>query len=348
MNIVSTIVPIFIVIFLGLIAKKRKFFTPEFLGQANRLVYYFAIPAMIFHAIAKASLKTQFNLSVIMISLFSLLLITAIAWTVSRFLNLARPSQGTFIQTSFHGNLGYIGLAVAFYYLGDSGLAGASIIAGFVMILQNILAVIVLQYHCQAGEGRTSIKSILKTTMTNPVILSALAGILFSLSGLQMPLIIERALTIIKGMALPMALLIIGASLAFEQFKHRFIPVLISCFLKGMMTPAIGLILFKLFSITSFDYLPGLDYPFFSDSNTDLYHVKGGRWRFGFCCGCHIHQYHVFQCDLWNVVDNSVTGQSTKMISCWICFKKRLSIVFLFPPLPFFGSTTNFSGHPAL
>jgi len=258
MNIISTIVPIFIVIFLGLIAKQRRFFTPEFLGQANRLVYYFAIPAMIFHAISKASLKSQFNLSVIMISLFSILLITAIAWCVSRVLNLVQSSRGTFLQSSFHGNLGYIGLAVAFYYLGDSGLARASIIAGFVMILQNILAVIVLQYHCQEGEGRASIKSIFKTTMANPVILSALAGILFSLSGLQMPLIIERALTIIKGMALPMALLIIGASLSFEKFKPRFLPVLISCFLKVVTTPAIGLILFKLFSINSFDYLPGL------------------------------------------------------------------------------------------
>jgi len=258
MNIVSTIVPIFIVIFLGLVAKQWGFFTSDFLDQANRLVYYFAIPAMIFHSISKASLRTEFNLSVIMVSLFAILLITTVAWTMSRFLNIAQSSQGTFIQSSFHGNLGYIGLAVAFYYLGDSGLVKAAIIAGFVMILQNILAVIALQYHGQAGRGRTGITATLKTTMANPVILSALAGILFSLSGLQMPMIVGRALTIIKGMALPMALLIIGASLSFKKFKPRFWPVMVSCFLKVIMTPAIGLILFKLFSIDPLDYLPGL------------------------------------------------------------------------------------------
>ncbi|WP_300462659.1 AEC family transporter [Desulfobacula sp.] len=258
MNIVSTIVPIFIVVFLGLVAKQRGFFTPDFLGQANRLVYYFAIPAMIFNAISKATLRTQFNLSVIMISLFCVLLITAIAWKTSRILNLVKSSQGTFIQSSFHGNLGYIGLAVAFYYLGDSGFVKAAIIAGFIMILQNILAVIALQYHGKDTMARTSITATMKTTMANPVVLSALAGIIFSLSGLQMPLIIERALTIIKGMALPMALLIIGASLSFKKFKPRFWPVMVSCFLKVIMTPAIGLILFKLFSLDPFDYLPGL------------------------------------------------------------------------------------------
>ena len=258
MNIVSTIVPIFIVIFLGLVAKQRGFFTSDFLGQANRLVYYFAIPAMIFNSISKATLRTQFNLSAIMISLFAILLITTVAWMASRAMNLVRSSQGTFIQSSFHGNLGYIGLAVAFYYLGDSGFVKAAIIAGFVMILQNILAVIALQYHGHDSKGHTSITATLKTTMANPVILSALAGIIFSLSGLQMPLIIDRALTIIKGMALPMALLIIGASLSFEKFRPRFRPVMVSCFLKVIMTPAIGLILFKLFSIDPSDYLPGL------------------------------------------------------------------------------------------
>ncbi len=258
MNIVSTIVPIFIVIFIGLVAKQRGFFTPDFLDQANRLVYYFAIPAMIFNSISKASLRTQFNLPVIMISLFSLLLITAVAWMASGGLNLPKSSKGTFIQSSFHGNLGYIGLAVAFYYLGDSGFVRAAIIAGFVMILQNILAVIVLQYHGQDGMGRAGISATLKTAIANPVILSALAGILFSLLGFQMPLIIERALSIIKGMALPMALLIIGASLSFEKFKPRFWAVMASCFLKVMMTPAIGLVLFKIFLIDSSNYLPGL------------------------------------------------------------------------------------------
>ncbi|MCD4677294.1 MAG: AEC family transporter, partial [Desulfobacula sp.] len=65
MNIISTIVPIFIIIFLGLFAKQIKFITPDFLNQANRLVYYIAIPAMIFSSISKSALNTQMNIKVI-------------------------------------------------------------------------------------------------------------------------------------------------------------------------------------------------------------------------------------------------------------------------------------------
>ncbi|MCK5696217.1 MAG: AEC family transporter [Desulfobacula sp.] len=258
MNIISTIVPIFIIIFLGLFAKRKGFITPDFLNQGNRLVYYIAIPAMIFSAISKASLNTQMNLKVIMITLVSLLSISAIAFGTARFLKMARSSKGTFIQCSFHGNLGYIGLAVAFYYLGDSGFVKAAIIAGFVMILQNILAVIVLQYHSKSNADPPNMFDTLKKTMVNPVILSAIAGILFSLSNATMPLILDRALDILKGLALPLALLIIGASLSFEKLKPRFLNITVSSFLKVIVAPAIGFVLFKFFSVHPKDYLPGL------------------------------------------------------------------------------------------
>jgi len=258
MNIVSTIIPIFIIIFLGLFAKQKGFITPEFLNQGNRLVYYIAIPAMIFSSISKAALNTQMNLEVIIITLVTLIVITVVALGAVRFLTLSRSSKGTFIQCSFHGNLGYIGLAVAFYYLGDSGFVKAAIIAGFVMILQNILAVIVLQYYSKNFTDRPGMFDTLKKTMANPVILSALAGILFSLFNVPIPLILDRALDILRGMALPLALLIIGASLSFEKLKPRFFNVMVSCFLKVMVAPAIGFVLYKVLSVHPKDYLPGL------------------------------------------------------------------------------------------
>ncbi len=219
MNIISTIVPIFIIIFLGVFARQKGFISGDFLHQANRLVYYIAIPAMIFSAIAKASLRTQVNPGVILITLFSVIAIGVGAWVTAVMTRIPRASRGSFIQASFHGNLGYIGLAVAFYYLGHSGFVSAAILAGFVMILQNVLAVALLQVCGRNPKSDLPLAATLKQTMTNPVILSALAGIIFSLAGFSLPVILDRSLAILKGMALPMALLVIGASLSFEKTK---------------------------------------------------------------------------------------------------------------------------------
>lgn len=258
MNIATTIIPIFAVITLGWVARLKGFIQPEFLGPANRLVYYMAIPAMIFHAISKASLKTQFDIAVLFITLFSVLAVFAVSWCVGVLWRIERRELGTFIQTSFHGNLGYIGLAVAYYSLGDDGFVRASIIAGFIMILQNFLAVVALQLNSENISPTGNTKSVILRIMGNPVILSALAGILFSLTGFRLPLIISRSLDILSGLALPMALILIGASLSFKLMRLKISQILSSSFLKLILLPALGFVFYRLFDIDLKNYLPGL------------------------------------------------------------------------------------------
>lgn len=257
MNIVTTIIPIFAVILLGWFARWKGFIKQEFLEPANRLVFYLAIPAMIFRAISRASFKAQFDIRVLGITLFAVVAVFAVAWGVALIFQVRRGQVGTFIQTSFHGNLGYIGLAVAFYYLGNEGLVRASIIAGFIMILQNFLAVVVLQYNSEISVARNKLGVALKI-LGNPVIVSAMAGILFSLSGIRLPLIIDRSLDILSGLALPMALLVIGASLSFELMQLRILRVLATSIMKLILLPGLGFALYRLFGLALQDYIPGL------------------------------------------------------------------------------------------
>jgi predicted permease len=257
LNILWTIIPIFLVIILGWLARWKGFIQQDFLQPANRLVYYLAIPALIFRAISKAPLKSHFDVAVLIITLFSVLAVFALAWVTGYLLRIRSGQLGTFMQSTFHGNLGYIGLAVAFYLLGNKGFVSASIIAGFLMILQNFLAVISLQFNSDqmSIKGKTLIALRI---LGNPVIISAISGILFSLSGLTMPLVVDRSLNILGGLALPMALLIIGASLSFRLMQSRMLRILFSSFLKLMVLPAAGLLLYRLFGLAPREYLPAL------------------------------------------------------------------------------------------
>jgi len=258
MNIITTIIPIFVIIIIGWFSRWRGFIPPEFISPANRLVYYIAIPAMIFHYISKASLKTQFDVTVLALTLLPVLAVFAVAWSAGIINRVRRGQRGTFIQTAFHGNLGYIGLAVAYYFLGNEGLVRASIIAGFIMILQNFLAVVALQLNSDNPSATGNRFDVALRILGNPVILSATAGILFSLSGLRMPLVIDRSLDILSGFALPMALLVIGASLSFELMQLRILRVLSTGIMKLILLPGLGFALYRLFGLASQDYLPGL------------------------------------------------------------------------------------------
>ena len=126
------------------------------------------------------------------------------------------------------------------------------------MILQNILAVI----SHQLNSGKFSVQKkkwqVVLGILLNPIILSAAAGILFSLTGFRMPTVVDRSLDILSSLALPMALLVIGASLTFKLMRSQILRVLSSGFLKLVLLPGCGFLLFRLFNVSVQDFLPGL------------------------------------------------------------------------------------------
>ncbi len=256
-EVVSTIIPIFAIVLLGWLARKKGFMPPEFLGPANRLVYYLAIPAFIFNSISKASLTTQFHGPALFITLAAAVWVYGIAWVLSRLRRMPSARAGTFIQTAGHGNLGYIGLSIAFYFLGENGLARAGIMAGFLMITQNMLSVIVLQTHA-AGSRQLHQCQLLVKIFGNPVIGSALAGIAVSALQIPIPLVAQRSLEMLSGLGPPTALLLIGASLSLTVMRENLRTILTSVFIKLIILPATGLLLYEWFQLTATDYVPGL------------------------------------------------------------------------------------------
>ncbi len=258
MEVIVTIVPIFAIIILGWVARKRGFITPEFLEPANRLVYYLSLPALIFNSIAKTKFQEQFDGLVLVLTLLAAAAIYLTADVTARIFKMNPARIGAFVQSSGHGNLGYIGLPIALYYLGEAGLARAGIICGFLMILQNLLSVVALQMHDTSAQKMPGVKTLFGKLLGNPVIIGAMAGIVVSFFAIPMPKVILRCLDILGGLAPPTALLLIGASLSLQLIRTYQRPTLIAVFFKLVLLPAIGLLLFNLLHLRADDYLPAV------------------------------------------------------------------------------------------
>jgi predicted permease len=259
LQILQTIAPIFIVTFLGAVLRRIRLMPDYFLGPANQVVYYVAIPAMVFRKIATNSFEANFEPLVLGGIVTAIVVMVVLGLLIARFLPIAPNARPTFAQTAFHGNLGYIGLAVAFYALGNDGLVKASILTGFLMIIQNLLSVMILTRNL-TGDGRSRFQPKLwfGKIVVHPVVMTALAGILFSLSGLKLPVIVDRSLAILDGMSLPLALLLIGASMSVKQFRGEIRLTMISAALKLLLLPALGLIMFRMMDLSPDAYLPGI------------------------------------------------------------------------------------------
>ncbi len=258
-KVIITIIPIFMLIILGAGVRRLGFMKTEFVAAANRLVFYFAIPALVFRALTKASLRTEFDLTAVIMMLAAVLITVGVALIY----NYCRKSEngplsGTFAQAAIHGNLGYIGLAVAFYYLDEGGFSRVSMLVGFLMILQNLLGVVLLQYYCCVEKESRRVRDLVAAVLLNPVILAALAGITFNLSGLPMPQVIDRFLLILSGLALPMGLLLIGASISFALLRHWLPQAAVVAFLKLILLPGVALLLFRVAGVDEQNFIPAL------------------------------------------------------------------------------------------
>jgi predicted permease len=258
MEILKTIIPIFIIIFLGSAAKKKGWITDGFIGPANRLAFNLAVPALIFKAIAGTDFTRQFNAKLLAGTLLPVVIVYLAAWMICGFFNIDRKYKGTLIESTMHGNVGYAGLAIVFYYLDQESFAVAAVLTGFLAIAHNFLAVIVLQanapdQHSKHGPART-----LTTVVKNPIIISAVAAILISSVGIEIPTIIDRTLAILGNLGLPLALLVIGASLSLRIQKRQLWMISFAALGKLLVLPAVGFSLYHFFSLAPAVYLPGL------------------------------------------------------------------------------------------
>jgi predicted permease len=257
-DILTTIVPIFMVILVGLALRPFGLMEEGFVRPANQLVYYVAIPAMLFREVSEAALADYFSVSAVGTAVLPPVVFFFAGLVLTRIAALPRQQVGTLLQCSFHGNLGYIGLAVSYYFLGSEGFTKASILAGFLMLIQNLLSVVALsRSHAAQGE-RLPAGRLIRRVVLNPLIIAAAAGILFSLARWPLPTIVDRSLKILSGMALPLALLVIGTSLSFGQLRRHLPQVFAIALSKLILLPAAGLALVHLFRLSKGDSLPAL------------------------------------------------------------------------------------------
>lgn len=255
----NTILPVFSIILLGYVLKRRALISPAFVGPANRLVYYVALPAMLFATLVKAPFKENFQLTAGLCLVIPLGVIMVLALVVSRFLTLERGAKATLVQSSFHGNLGFLAYAIAYYALGPDNFPRTLIMSSFLMIGQNVLSIWVLtRLGTRTPDREHPWLYLFRQTLQNPVIASMVMGCVFSAAGVELPKALRQGLDILSGLALPMALLLIGASLSFGTLQARIRELALLGVLKLVGLPMAGYFLMRWADVHDSLMLPAL------------------------------------------------------------------------------------------
>ena len=177
--------------------------------RLNAVAYYVALPALIFVSTYDRSIGDLLSATLLAGLLIVLFATALLAWIVHR--NRASGSRRSVaVVQSYHSNLGYLGLPLVAATFDVDVTAIASVVLGVVSLVQLPLTILVLSTINGAG---VSIRDELERIVKNPVLTSLVAGLAVGSIGVAVPTPVAAGLDAIGALALPLALLCVGASL---------------------------------------------------------------------------------------------------------------------------------------
>jgi predicted permease len=251
--ILNSVVPLFAVIFLGFFAGRAGFLGEAGIRGLGAFVFNFAIPPHVFRLMAETELSeiTEWGFLGCYFLAQSAVFIGGAA--IARLVFGLRAAEMT-IQAfgSAFSNGVMLALPLLLWVYGDAGGVPALLIITLdVIIFSSVTVLLELSRRGRGPAGLQIVGQAARGVLVNPIIMGTVLGILFSLSGLALPVVVEETLSFLGGAAAPSALFALGASLSLRRIA-------------GSLGPATTMVAFKLFlhpllAWLAFTYLLDLD-----------------------------------------------------------------------------------------
>lgn len=174
----NAILPILFLIGLGYFLRHTGLLKEDVVGALNRLCFRVFIPVLLFRNIYNGGNITGDDLKVLLFAAGMILLIFLIGLPIVRLTVSDNARRGVLLQAAFRSNYAVLGLQLAGSIAGEEGARLASLLTMVSIPMFNALGVVALSLHDTRTGKRPSAGRILRSIVTNPLILGVLAGIL--------------------------------------------------------------------------------------------------------------------------------------------------------------------------
>jgi len=264
MVVALSILPIFFIIVVGLFLRKIAFADASFWSGAEKMTYYIFLPALLINKMSSAE-TNDINLSSLALTSVSILLLMAAmiiaghkvfqyfrkkgvqqeSCQQSNTVATEKEIKPTALTSVFQGGIRfntYVGLAIVTALYGSEGLVIAVVMAAIMIPLINILCVTMLQIYHASHDGIASrYRQLTMAIITNPLIVSCGLGIVINILAIPIPFVVNQVLYLLSQVALPLALLTVGAALNLHGLGSAAIPVIIACISKFILLPIVAM-----------------------------------------------------------------------------------------------------------
>lgn len=206
--------PIYVVIALGYAAVRRGWFAPADLRALGRFVATFALPALLFNALARQRVGAVVD-PVYLVAYGSAgvaILAGAFAWK-RRVRRVDAPRSAIVALGMSFPNLAFVGYPIIVPLLGPPGAVGVALS----LVVDNLLVLPLALALAESGGGderwHRAAGRALAGVIRNPIVVAIAAGFAVSLAGLELPRAIARTIDLVAGASTAVALFVVGGTL---------------------------------------------------------------------------------------------------------------------------------------
>lgn len=270
MIVLDTLFPLFALLILGYILKRRLITTDSFLKIADKLVYYIFFPVMLFWKVGGAGNTGGVSVGLCTAGFIAVGVVFLLSLAYIQKTPVIGFQAGSFSQASYRFNT-YIGMAIVMGTLGQEGIRHFGILIGFLIPAINVMAVSVLiWYSNQDLPIKEKAWFFIKALVSNPLILGCAGGLLVSRSAFVFPTFLQNTFALVSSVTLPLALISIGGTLSFSGVAKYGKTAFAASFFKLLVLPLIGYVLLKIFNVTGIPFKTGMIF-FCLPTSTALY-----------------------------------------------------------------------------
>ena len=245
-HIFSALIPVFGLILIGYFFKRIKFPSLEFWPQADKLTYYVLMPSLLIYKLSNASLSSSNSLGFILSALLAIFFTMIILMLANKIKPTSASSFTSVVQGGIRFNT-YVFLALSGAIFGNEGLVLSAIILTFAIPFINILCITIFALYI--SNEKLNFLYLLKSIVTNPLIIACIIGGSINFLGIHFPVIINNTLEILSKAALPMGLLSVGFGLVIKEIKSSKSELIISSIAKHLIMPILIFVFAKYFEL---------------------------------------------------------------------------------------------------
>jgi malonate transporter and related proteins len=214
----TTVLPIFALIFAGWLARRIGVLGPHASSELNRFVVYLALPALLFDVIAHAQWTDVWQPG--FIAAFGLGVALVFCLTIAVRLRRPRHLADAAIDglNAGYGNTGFVGFPLALVALGREALAPTLVATIITVCILFAIAIVLIETGLQTEKRRRHLFiKVGSSLLRNPLLVAPVLGAIFPLAGLGVPAPAESFLKLLGGAASPCALIALGLFLAAKR-----------------------------------------------------------------------------------------------------------------------------------